>query len=141
MRSVLLLRGYYSFIVCHFFVFFFLMIRRPPRSTLFPYTTLFRSLAHCCRSVRREDGKHSQGGLSRDLATRRGRRFRRRGWRTGKRRRGTCGHGAQNPPAYPSVREKLLQPIGLLRSRPEGLIIRRRQFQRPDDEIGRASCR
>src|SRR5688572_31096380 len=26
------------------FVFFFLMIRRPPRSTLFPYTTLFRSL-------------------------------------------------------------------------------------------------
>src|SRR2546422_3006502 len=28
---------------CIFF-FFFLMIRRPPRSTLFPYTTLFRSL-------------------------------------------------------------------------------------------------
>src|SRR2546422_10496800 len=25
--------------------FFFLMIRRPPRSTLFPYTTLFRSLS------------------------------------------------------------------------------------------------
>src|SRR3989442_6091937 len=28
-------------LVC--FIFFFLMIRRPPRSTLFPYTTLFRS--------------------------------------------------------------------------------------------------
>src|SRR2546426_11925429 len=28
-----------------FLVFFFLMIRRPPRSTLFPYTTLFRSVA------------------------------------------------------------------------------------------------
>src|SRR2546427_3406315 len=28
----------------HFFFFFFLMIRRPPRSTLFPYTTLFRSI-------------------------------------------------------------------------------------------------
>src|SRR5260370_28083734 len=28
-----------------FFLFFFLMIRRPPRSTLFPYTTLFRSPA------------------------------------------------------------------------------------------------
>src|SRR5687767_15609179 len=27
----------------HFHHFFFLMIRRPPRSTLFPYTTLFRS--------------------------------------------------------------------------------------------------
>src|SRR5947199_6583721 len=26
---------------------FFLMIRRPPRSTLFPYTTLFRSLISC----------------------------------------------------------------------------------------------
>src|SRR2546427_6750862 len=31
-------------------VFFFLMIRRPPRSTLFPYTTLFRSCRHyACR--------------------------------------------------------------------------------------------
>src|SRR6266550_7054500 len=28
---------------------FFLMIRRPPRSTLFPYTTLFRSRAPRCR--------------------------------------------------------------------------------------------
>src|SRR2546427_10907713 len=27
----------------HHYVIFFLMIRRPPRSTLFPYTTLFRS--------------------------------------------------------------------------------------------------
>src|SRR2546429_5867591 len=27
----------------NFLFFFFLMIRRPPRSTLFPYTTLFRS--------------------------------------------------------------------------------------------------
>src|SRR5215217_8517508 len=29
--------------LCRMFLFFFLMIRRPPRSTLFPYTTLFRS--------------------------------------------------------------------------------------------------
>src|SRR2546422_1196949 len=29
--------------VPHSLIFFFLMIRRPPRSTLFPYTTLFRS--------------------------------------------------------------------------------------------------
>src|SRR5437870_9827126 len=41
----------YNFFI-HYFVncfliifFFFLMIRRPPRSTLFPYTTLFRSLS------------------------------------------------------------------------------------------------
>ena len=32
----------FVFFVC-FVCFFFLMIRRPPRSTLFPYTTLFRS--------------------------------------------------------------------------------------------------
>src|SRR2546426_4484612 len=30
----------------YYFFFFFLMIRRPPRSTLFPYTTLFRSLRY-----------------------------------------------------------------------------------------------
>src|SRR3712207_7561186 len=29
-------------------LFFFLMIRRPPRSTLFPYTTLFRSPVRSC---------------------------------------------------------------------------------------------
>src|SRR3989454_1585712 len=38
----------HSFFFCYIFLlirfFFFLMIRRPPRSTLFPYTTLFRSL-------------------------------------------------------------------------------------------------
>src|SRR5256885_6340012 len=34
-----------------FFFFFFLMIRRPPRSTLFPYTTLFRSVAQALVSA------------------------------------------------------------------------------------------
>src|SRR5687767_15943121 len=42
---------YKTLILIHFFscnlnlylIFFFLLIRRPPRSTLFPYTTLFRS--------------------------------------------------------------------------------------------------
>src|SRR5438132_7078381 len=34
--------------------FFFLMIRRPPRSTLFPYTTLFRSAAAVG-----DDGRHA----------------------------------------------------------------------------------
>src|SRR2546430_12646013 len=32
--------------------FFFLMIRRPPRSTLFPYTTLFRSQRPGCSTLR-----------------------------------------------------------------------------------------
>src|SRR2546422_7921079 len=39
--------------MCHLSLFFFfLMIRRPPRSTLFPYTTLFRSLDE--ERIRRE---------------------------------------------------------------------------------------
>src|SRR5438132_7636776 len=41
-------------------VLFFLMIRRPPRSTLFPYTTLFRS-----DGVRREARTALQGPLTR----------------------------------------------------------------------------
>src|SRR2546430_8156252 len=36
------------------FFFFFLMIRRPPRSTLFPYTTLFRSVEEA--KMRIDDG-------------------------------------------------------------------------------------
>src|SRR2546429_9288351 len=47
--------------------FFFLMIRRPPRSTLFPYTTLFRSRRLCrkgvCRSVSPRCGWHGVGGF------------------------------------------------------------------------------
>src|SRR5438552_19106461 len=39
-----------------FHVFFFLMIRRPPRSTLFPYTTLFRS-----RNLETKQREKSQG--------------------------------------------------------------------------------
>src|SRR5438034_8222946 len=35
-----------AFSYAAFSYFFFLMIRRPPRSTLFPYTTLFRSHPH-----------------------------------------------------------------------------------------------
>src|SRR2546422_9352013 len=50
--------------------FFFLMIRRPPRSTLFPYTTLFRSIAE----------KHIQGiGVGADDGDRFYRRFQRQG--------------------------------------------------------------
>src|ERR1019366_7638152 len=44
-RQALLRRARQVLRVRHYgiFSFFFLMIRRPPRSTLFPYTTLFRS--------------------------------------------------------------------------------------------------
>src|SRR2546421_5632163 len=45
--------------------FFFLMIRRPPRSTLFPYTTLFRS-----PGPRRRDGGGRAGAGHQPLARR-----------------------------------------------------------------------
>src|SRR3712207_9435809 len=49
------------------YYFFFLMIRRPPRSTLFPYTTLFRSarrgLAH--GGAYHDGGRHNRQGLHR----------------------------------------------------------------------------
>src|SRR2546425_13372553 len=50
----------YSYHSLHFF-FFFLMIRRPPRSTLFPYTTLFRS-AHYETTPRREGAAYGMHG-------------------------------------------------------------------------------
>src|SRR5882724_12194184 len=47
------------YILFYLFIFFFLMIRRPPTSTLFPYTTLFRPRpgspgGDCSRRVRPE---------------------------------------------------------------------------------------
>src|SRR3712207_8403555 len=39
------------------------MIRRPPRSTLFPYTTLFRSLSSLLSGLMAEDGWERWGGL------------------------------------------------------------------------------
>src|SRR3712207_7290321 len=45
--------------------FFFLMIRRPPRSTLFPYTTLFRSLAIVFCGTKRAVDEVAEGLRSR----------------------------------------------------------------------------
>src|SRR5256885_5093069 len=49
------------------YFFFFLMIRRPPRSTLFPYTTLFRSIAatHCRTTASRPGGGSRSSGSRR----------------------------------------------------------------------------
>src|SRR5258707_12838756 len=43
LHSIQHFRSPYLLLTYHLHLFFFLMIRRPPRSTLFPYTTLFRS--------------------------------------------------------------------------------------------------
>src|SRR5204862_7595430 len=50
-----------SILLLFLLLFFFLLFLRPPRSTLFPYTTLFRSASsRCCsfRSHRRGRGGH-----------------------------------------------------------------------------------
>src|SRR5256885_14880170 len=51
--------------IFHYLFFFFLMIRRPPRSTLFPYTTLFRSVG----SVLVEDDVEIGANTTIDRAT------------------------------------------------------------------------
>src|SRR5438132_9097442 len=55
--------------LCSMFVFFFLMIPRPPTSTLFPYMTLFRSLLHgfrhgkvCAHNLLRDTSGSAQDG-------------------------------------------------------------------------------
>src|SRR2546428_11897124 len=61
--------GYFRFNwASRVFFFFFLMIRRPPRSTLFPYTTLFRSLSGVLRHARaaRGGGGDDRGARARD---------------------------------------------------------------------------
>src|SRR3712207_9468739 len=62
MRAMTIRNKFYVF-------FFFLMIRRPPRSTLFPYTTLFRSRGRRRRAaaprLRRPRDGRSAGGLGR----------------------------------------------------------------------------
>src|SRR3712207_9526884 len=62
--------------------FFFLMIRRPPRSTLFPYTTLFRSL-------RRDEDHHRHQGRAAVLG---------RADHPGGRRRPRAGRDARRTP-------------------------------------------
>src|SRR3954465_11214050 len=53
----------------YYSIFFFLMIRRPPRSPLFPYTTLFRSIisyaVFCLRDYRSEERRVGKEGRSR----------------------------------------------------------------------------
>src|SRR5256885_17268058 len=63
MFCVLLCDMFTSCYFCFFFFFFFLMIRRPPRSTLFPYTTLFRSLAGIVMSTSDGAGGGAAGTL------------------------------------------------------------------------------
>src|SRR2546426_7844546 len=73
---ILLLAGHTPFV----FLFFFLMIRRPPRSTLFPYTTLFRSELVAGETPRRLDDLLRIRAAGREPRTPRGPRACARGW-------------------------------------------------------------
>src|SRR3712207_2674336 len=92
--------------VISFFLFFFLMIRRPPRSTLFPYTTLFRSVP-----VAHPEQQLGDRVDDRD-AEQQGRRQRPAGAPPGRRGSGTARH--------PGVRGPLLRHryLPLLTARP-----------------------
>src|SRR5262252_9965695 len=59
------MRGLLFALLASIVFFFFLMIRRPPRSTLFPYTTLFRS-ADRLRGLAAQDHGHAHHPLARD---------------------------------------------------------------------------
>src|SRR2546430_13314395 len=91
------------------------MIRRPPRSTLFPYTTLFRSARHRLVAGGDELGRQSEGGglaPPADWAVRA-----RVHSHAGRQRRGGSGHGRE-------AAERPVAPggggAGAVRDRPHG---------------------
>src|SRR5438093_8649748 len=63
----------YFFCPSSIFVFFFLIIRRPPRSTLFPYTTLFRSAGGEPRQASRRHRLAGRCGADRSALGQQGR--------------------------------------------------------------------
>src|SRR2546427_13046662 len=91
--------------------FFFLMIRRPPRSTLFPYTTLFRSVAGAPRVAQDVARAHLVDG--RQLVAQRVDRLAERR-APGLRPPGLLAHAAAavGPPALDAVRAAPRRPLG-----------------------------
>src|SRR5947199_9157457 len=86
----------YFYVLFARYYFFLLMIRRPPRSTLFPYTTLFRSPVH-----------HAQPFHGGD-----------RGAGRSRRARGPGGAGAQHGPGRHGLRGRLRDRAARHRARP-----------------------
>src|SRR6266704_6693181 len=100
-----------------FFCFFFLMIRRPPRSTLFPYTTLFRSYLVASRSCRcyqvwcaRRTRQTRERALSCWFAPRSARRCC-RGRRQCQRRLPAQIHSRSWPSRLPCIRQRECRPL------------------------------
>src|SRR3989454_6637814 len=92
------------------------MIRRPPRSTLFPYTTLFRSLAAGPEAVDRADPRHDEAGAPGREHRSNGDRTERRGSARDRERRLT-DHDSRRPlPRAPGETDRSLMRIGILGS-------------------------
>src|SRR5205823_13530788 len=72
---IIVLTDFWMFTSAHkrFCLLFFLMIRRPPRSTLFPYTTLFRSRSPCSPPSRSNRARLAASSTSSRSSTRSGR--------------------------------------------------------------------
>src|SRR3989442_4922422 len=104
----------YDYYIRYSIFFFFLMIRRPPRSTLFPYTTLFR--AHARSKVQVEE-LHRHGRVPE--RRRRKRLGLRRAEKPGARPDRPCGRGdpRRDPVASP-------RPVAGKTARPEKLCVR-----------------
>src|SRR2546429_10007768 len=105
------------------FFFFFLMIRRPPRSTLFPYTTLFRSVSDECYESLTFEGRHvSIASLGPDIKARTlvvntcSKAYAMTGWRIG----------------YAAGPRELIRAMTDIQSQ---------VTSNPSSKIGRASCR
>src|SRR3712207_714989 len=120
--------------------FFFLMIRRPPRSTLFPYTTLFRSPG------RGGDCAEARAAAVSRLTPRSGRRVRKRlqGWRF-RVRRHARPRGAAGPASLPSRRPEGgldERAVPLPRHRADGELVLRPGGEEPvRDGEGRRGAR
>src|SRR3989440_9441282 len=110
-----------------FLFFFFLMIRRPPRSTLFPYTTLFRSpdsrtAARACRAAKPSRRAAPRGPHTRSCPRTtppRGRSRRRRS------RAGRLRRGSPRAKLVDGVPERLGDLVDLLGREPQATLLNR----------------
>src|SRR2546422_2150472 len=101
--------------VVHRQFFFFLMIRRPPRSTLFPYTTLFRSQTfHVRRAGGLARAARSAGGSRGPLPRRAGRRGRAGAAADRKSTRLNSSHGYISYAVFCLKKKKKFEPTDLL---------------------------
>src|SRR3989449_1949645 len=123
-----------------YFNFFFLMIRRPPRSTLFPYTTLFRSLRDVARHPARARHGDPHDGVDAPAGDR---------LLQGQRAQDGAGHHGRGGPLHrvaragAGVQDRPVEVEGAARGRgrPAGVEVRHPRLPRRGPEERRAAAR